>query len=188
MQKSIFRKNNHFFHVNTDFQAHPLFKELDWIFVQKTIQPLLKNHSIQLYAFVMMDTHLHLLIQSEQKKENYFCEDLKKAFSTKTSKIEWHCEPVTSYPQFLSAYKYIYRNPIEAGLARQVEDYPYSSLQSLLGKGVAYLDIVDHMRLIHNPIHHLNWLNNKEAYTFSQLKNFMAHATFKSPTTKSNLY
>jgi len=172
MRKRLFRETVKFFHVNLDFICHPIFKDLDWIFIQKQIEPLLMDYKIHLYALVMLDTHIHLLIQSDEAQENFFCEHLMTKLKKNQDQMECHCEPILNYPQFLSAYKYIYRNPIEAGLVQQAEDYRYSTLQNLIGKAQAYCSITDHMGLVQNPFHHLNWLNNKENYNFSQLKQF----------------
>lgn len=172
MKKSLFRENARFFHINVEFFSYPIFKELDWIFIQKTVNLLVQDHEAGLHALIMMDTHIHLLLQSNQQKENYFCEALKEKLQRPGATIESHCEPITSYPQFLNTYKYIYRNSVEAGLVRKVEDYRYSSLQGLLGKSVSYCTVIDHMGLIQNPFHHLNWLNNFADYQFSKLKQF----------------
>lgn len=172
MRKRLFRENTKFFHINLDFVCHPIFKELDWILIQKQIEPLLGSYGLHLYALVMMDTHIHLLIQSDAAKENFFCEHLATALRKKDEEVDCHCEPIISYPQFLNAYKYIYRNPVEAGLVQKVEDYPYSTLKALIGKGIAHCSITDHMGLVQNPFHHLNWLNDQDLFKFSQLKQF----------------
>lgn len=174
MRKRLFKENITFFHVNIDFICHSILKELDWIFVQKKIAALLAPHRIQLYALVMMDTHIHLLIQSDLRKENFFCEELGLQLSKNETSTPWHCEPILNYPQFLNAYKYIYRNPVEAGLAENTEDYAYSTLRSLLGKSASYCQIIDHMGLVQNPYNHLNWLNNKELFRFSRLGEFQS--------------
>ena len=172
MKKSLFRPGQNYFHINIDFHIHPIFKELDWIFVQKKVQYALHTHNVQLHALVMMDTHLHLLIQSDHQKENFFCDSLASLLKMPNQIMECHCEPISSYPQYLNAYKYIYRNPVEAGLTEKVEEYPYSSLSGLLGLGVSYCEIMDHLALIQNPIRHLNWMNNKEELNFSKLSQF----------------
>lgn len=172
MRKRLFRENTKFFHVNLDFICHPLFKELDWIFLQTQIESLLHHYKIQLYALVMLDTHIHLLIQSDAVQENFFCEHLMANLKKNQDHIEFHCEPVLSYPQFLNVYKYIYRNPVEAGLVEQVEDYPYSTLQILMGRRQSYCSITDHMGLVQNPFHHLQWLNNQKDFKYSSLKEF----------------
>ena len=172
MKKSLFREGHYYFHINLDFNVHPIFKELDWIFVQKNVNQCLQAHSIHLHALVMMDTHLHLLIQSDNQKENFFCESLVLLLKMPHQPIECHCEPVPTYAQYINTYKYIYRNPVDAGLARQVEDYTYSTLRGLLGLSILYCEIIDHLGLIQNPLQHLNWMNNRQSFKYSKLSQF----------------
>lgn len=171
MKKSLFRPGFKYFHINVDFKVHPIFKDLDWVFVQKVVNEGLSTFQIQLHALVMMDTHVHLLVQSSNLKENYFCEHLKTKLK-REDPLDSHCEPLGGYPQYINAYKYIYRNPVEAGLCPQVEDYSYSTLRSLLGFTHSYCEISDNIGLIHNPLHHLNWLNNLQEFKFSKLSQF----------------
>ena len=173
MKKSLFRGGSQCFHLNIDFEVQPIFKELDWIFVQNAIRLSQKQNPVEVHAFVMMDTHVHVLISSIEKKENYFCEDLKSKLKSKgKNQAESHCEPILNYAQYLNAYKYIYRNPVEAGLVSFAESYLYSSLRTLLGHGASRFDIIDHLGLIQNPRHLLSWLNNTEGYRFSKVSEF----------------
>ncbi len=169
MKKSLFRDQEQYFHMNVDFCIHPILKELDWVFVQREINKAVTHYQGELHALVMMDTHVHLLIGSLGNKENYFCEDLKLAFSSTHSQIDGHCEPITNYAQYLNAYKYIYRNPVEAGLAKTVQDYSFSTVQSLLGRGALRCQIFDHLGLIQNPQHIIKWLNNEQDFKISRM-------------------
>ncbi|MGZ3749374.1 MAG: hypothetical protein ACXVCD_18710, partial [Pseudobdellovibrionaceae bacterium] len=54
-----------------------------------------------------------------------------------------------------------YRNPLEAGLCRKVEDYEYSSLRSLIGLSELRAPVIDNMGLIHGPKKILEWLNQE---------------------------
>lgn len=44
-----------------------------------------------------------------------------------------HKTVLGQYHYFLNAYKYVYQNPLRAGLCRSVEEWPYSTLHGLLG-------------------------------------------------------
>ncbi len=170
MKKSLFKNNQKYFHLNIDFATQPLFKGLDWIYIQKSVQVLLLEYSVQVHALVMMDTHIHLLIQSDNQKENYFSEALQKSLNKKSEmNADFYCEPISEYAQYLNCYKYIYRNPVEACLVSSVENYTFSSLGNLLGKTISYCEVIDHLALIQNPTHVLNWLNNKIEFRYSKL-------------------
>lgn len=64
---------------------------------------------------------------------------------------------------FMHAYKYIYRNPVEARIVDNVEDYKYSSLFGLVGNGKLEIPIQndncwENLRSIES---NLKWLNSK---------------------------
>lgn len=169
MKNSVFKSNKKFFHVSLNFESSLLFKSLDWIYIQKTIDTLAKSTQIEVQSLVMMDTHLHMLISTFEQNENYFCENLQMKLSPK-SPIENLSEPILNYSQYLNTYKYIYRNPVMAGLSLRAENYTYSSLYYLIGKAHLHCSVHDQLGLIQNPLHILKWLNQEMDYKISQLK------------------
>lgn len=72
------------------------------------------------------------------------------------------CEPVLSAAYYKTAYKYVYRNPVAAGLCARAEDYEYSSLRGVLGRGDLAAPVIDNMGLIFNARKVLAWLNTPE--------------------------
>ncbi len=168
MRKISFNKKK-FYHLNLDFKTHPIFKELDWIFIQKKIQNVASQFMIEVNALVMMDTHIHLLISSDNHNENFFCENFQNEISPK-KQSDCFCEPILSYSQCLNTYKYIYRNPVEAGISLKAELYPYSSIQIILGKAVGYVNLDDQLGIIQNPVQILKWINSDNDFKISQLK------------------
>ena len=175
MKKSAFRSNKKYYHVSLEYRTQKFFKNLDWIFIQKKVAENAILYEIEIQSLIMMDTHIHLLISTFENKENFFCENLQnKIFQT--NNLENLSEPILNYSQYLNTYKYIYRNPVEAGLCKKAEDYPFSSLCYLLGKGHLHCQVCDHLGLIQNPIHILKWLNQTIDYNVSQL-NFLRQAS-----------
>lgn len=158
MKKSTFRSNKKHFHVSLEYHTQYLLKNLDWIFIQKKASEDAKKFDIDIHSLVMMDTHVHLLISTFDHNENFFCNSLQKKISP-DAVLENLAEPILNYSQYLNTYKYIYRNPVEAGICNKVENYKYSSLYCLLGKGHLHCQVYDHIGLIQNPLHILNWLN-----------------------------
>lgn len=142
------------------FEVTGYFKELDWIRLQKVVASEALTHSIEIQALVMMDTHFHILIESFAQKENFFCDEINKRLNG-LRKFNSHCEPIDSVTQYLNTYKYIYNNPVEAGLCNNVETYQYSSVHFLLGKSVGYCLVADKLKLIQNAYQVLSWLNNQ---------------------------
>lgn len=177
MKKSTFRSNKKYFHASFEYQTTGLFRELDWIFIQKKVNEFSLKHQIEIQSLVMMDTHLHLLIATFDQNENFFCDDFQKSIGTFENPNSF-CEPILNYSQYLNTYKYIYRNPVEAGLSRTTEAYPFSSLKILLGHAIPHCKIIDQLNLIQNPIHVLKWLNQKMDYKVSQLKLLRQSSSF----------
>lgn len=151
-----------------EFEVTGYFKELDWIRLQKVLFQQAKVHDIELQALVMMDTHFHLLIESRAKNENFFSVSVHEKLNG-LRKINSDCEPIESVAQYLNAYKYIYNNPVQAGLIQNVEDYPFSSLRFLLGYSQGHCLISDKLKLIQNPYHVLTWLNTDVQFKLSKL-------------------
>jgi REP element-mobilizing transposase RayT len=172
MKKNLFRKNNRHFHINLDFASHAIFKDLDWIFIQKKTEALCIEFNVNIHALIMMDTHIHILMNANDKNEHYFCEKLQQEINPLKNYNENHCEPIGSYPQYLNTYRYIHRNPIDAGLVAKAEDYLYSSLRMTLGYSASHCRIVDHLGLIYNPVRLLNWINKRDDFRPSQLSLF----------------
>ena len=82
--------------------------------------------------------------------------DLKISSSNEESLVE----PIENMAQFLNCYKYIYRNPVEAKMIQRCENYRFSSLHGLLGKGEILTPVIDPLCVTQNPLKILNWLNN----------------------------
>jgi len=62
---------------------------------------------------------------------------------------------------YLNAYKYNYRNPVEAGLCKNVQDYPYSTLKSILGGSRLNIPILNDDTLFADIDATLRWLNTR---------------------------
>ncbi|MBY0553077.1 hypothetical protein K2P97_01020 [bacterium] len=168
MRNSVFKSNKRHFHIYSDFQVNPFLKDLDWLFLQNQISKLSFKYHIEIQAFVMMDTHIHLLVATFETNENFFLAELKKQLNSR-EEVEQSIEYISNYSQYLNAYKYIYRNPVEANICNKAENYKYSSLFYLIGKSKSDLAIHDQLGLIQNPIHILKWINTDIGFKVSRL-------------------
>ncbi len=171
MRPSAFKKTTTFFHLNIPFKTTGYFKQLDWAYLQRNLQKYAVLFNVELQALVMMDTHFHLLIGVSDNNENFFCDEVEKKLSSDLEEGR-HCEPVTNLAQYLNAYKYIYNNPVQAGITLNCESYPFSSLQILMGKCSSHCLISDKMKFIQNPRRILAWLNSDSKFKDSELKIF----------------
>jgi hypothetical protein len=63
---------------------------------------------------------------------------------------------------FETAYKYVYRNPVEAGICLSVEQYRYSTLNGLLGFSKLWIPVEEDTILFGSGLENtLLWLNEK---------------------------
>lgn len=167
-----------YFHLNFELEVFPLFKFLDWRFICHNLNKCQERwKKLELHAVVMMDTHTHVLFRLPEQNENFFTKYLLELLGEKCPG-EVLVEPIKNYSQYLNTYKYIYRNPVEAGVELMCETYPYSSLHGLLGLGPHQMTILDPMGAIQNPRHILNWLNSDKNYKDSKLKDLRQDNSF----------
>lgn len=70
---------------------------------------------------------------------NYFMRETARETSRLSNRINQtfgarhHKTLIGNAHYFLTAYKYVYRNPVRAGLVRRTEEYRYSTLPGVLG-------------------------------------------------------
>jgi putative transposase len=163
-----FLQNKKFFHITLSYQVSILMKDLDWIFVQKVLAQQSQKFEIEIQALVLMDSHLHLIVANTVPNEHFFTEAVQIVLGGMSADSHV-CERIDNLSQYLNTYKYVYRNPVEAGMCELVQNYQYSSLSSILGKSFISLPIYDQLGVIQNPFHVLNWLNFENSYKSSKL-------------------
>jgi len=96
------------------------------------------RYSVCIHSFVLMSNHFHLMVLTSSGNLDQFlrhlltevCRSLKKEskrinhiFGGRSKQTVLDSSYAVAY-----VYKYIYRNPVRAGLAERVEDYRFSSL------------------------------------------------------------
>ncbi len=96
-----------------------------------------KDADFTLYAFCLMGNHLHLLVRPQAEPLAALCKRVSVRY------VHWYnkkyvrtghlfqdrfkSEPVEDDSYFLSVLRYIYQNPVKAGLCKTPEEYPWSS-------------------------------------------------------------
>jgi len=130
---------------------------------------------VEIHAFVLMSNHFHMIVRTPEanlsQSMRYFMTETSRDITRLSQRINqtygnrFHRSLIGSPLYYLHAYKYLYRNPVQAGLCKKVEDYPYSSLPGLLGD--RWLDIpISEDRNWENfdtRIRTLEWLNETPA-------------------------
>jgi putative transposase len=103
----------------------------------------LERYNVILYAYVLMDNHYHLLIETLLPNLNRFMHDLNTSYSVYYNRHINRVGPLFQgrYKSFLvdkESYllelsRYIHLNPMRSGYVATAEKYPWSSYQTYLG-------------------------------------------------------
>ncbi|MBY0385249.1 hypothetical protein K2X05_08835 [bacterium] len=136
----------------------------DYLFILKY------EFSISLHSFVLMDNHFHLILSTPlanlSSGMNYFMREVSREVARKNKRINqtfggpYHWCILDTYNYYLNAYKYVYRNPVDAGMVNQCEIYDYSTLNGLIGKSRLLIPIEEDTVLFNGDIQqNLMWLN-----------------------------
>ena len=114
---------------NRDWFALPL--EDVWFIMSRFLYLLHHAYGVEIYAFVLMDNHFHLLARfplgNLVQAMQYFMRETSRCIAHESRRINhvyggryFRCE-IGNFHYFTHTYKYIYRNPVEAKLCALVE-------------------------------------------------------------------
>ena len=125
--------------------------------------------SIRIHNFVLMNNHFHLIASTPQanlgRAMGYFMRETSREFGRVSGRINriygrpYHASLLNSYHYYLNAYKYVYRNPVDAGLCHRAEEYRFSTLHSLLGQSHTIIPVLEDTLLHGDVERELNWIN-----------------------------
>ncbi len=121
-----------------------LFEEdADRLRFLKAMQKYRSELSVSLYAYCLMENHVHLLIRDRKGNLDLFMKKLEGSYAfyynAKYERVgtlfqdRFKSEPVENDTYFLTVLRYIIRNPEKAGLCRH-SAYPWNSYGELIGK------------------------------------------------------
>jgi putative transposase len=126
-------------------------------------------YGIKIHSFVLMSNHYHLILSDPQLNiqaaMGWFMTETSKSINQLkgTKNHLWgrrnYRTRIDSNSYFLHAYKYVYRNPVEAGICSRPEDYPFSTLHGLMGKAKLLIPLYEDTLLGQDLEGTLQWLN-----------------------------
>lgn len=124
-------------------EAFPCELSRVWRIVERQLFEIHVLFRAEVHAFVLMPNHFHLLVTTPReglgRVMNHFMRSVAQSIvraSDRTGHVFGgrHYRSLIASDLYLwHALKYIYRNPVKAGLCDRVEDYPYSSLAGVIG-------------------------------------------------------
>ena len=137
---------NAFYHVfNRGINKQQIFlSPEDYHFFLKKLLNLKSKYDHSIYAYCLMPNHFHISLQTCKTPISKIMSSLTTSYSMYFNRTYNHFGPVfqnrfksiliESDPYFLHLSRYIYLNPVKAGLIKNPLLYPYSSIKEALGK------------------------------------------------------
>jgi REP element-mobilizing transposase RayT len=152
---------------NKDYFPIPI--EEVWKIMEDYLFFISNAYSIEILSFVLMTNHFHMLVKTPKgnlsEAMNYFMGQTSRCINEKAGVINqlygrrYHRSIIDSNHYLMHVYKYVYRNPVEAGLSARAEDYPLSTLYLKMGKGKLNFPVLADTILFESPNFSLRWLN-----------------------------
>lgn len=175
-RKKTYRTSEYSYHVTARSSNQEWFyipMDRVWDIFSNYLWFIGKAYKVQIHSFVLMNNHFHLIISTPEanidQAMNYLLREVSKRIGEEAGRKNqifggpYHWSVITNSIYYHHAYKYVYRNPVHAGICAKVEDYKYSSLRSLLGREMAVIPAIDNLCLIQDPHKQLEWLNTSFA-------------------------
>lgn len=138
----LIRSETHPYHVasrsnNKEFFPIPIGDV--WTIMTEQLLYMHKNYGLAVHAFVLMGNHFHLLCHTPKgnldqimqiflsmtsKKINLKAKSINHVWG---SRYKWSL--IESQTHYYQVYRYIFQNPVRAGICNKVEEYPYTTLK-----------------------------------------------------------
>lgn len=178
-------------------ERFPVPNALAWELFSDYLHILRFQFNIRIISFVLMPNHFHLICLDPDlqlsKAMNFFMRETSREMAICAGRINriWGAPFFSSViPDplyYLHAYKYCYRNPVAANIVQKVEDYPWSTLQMLLGRRRGIIPLQEDQTLFNSPDDTVRWLNEAYAQEESTLiQASLRKKNFKFPMNPMN--
>lgn len=153
--------------INREWFNQPLPEV--WSLMSDHLNFITHAFEVEILAFVLMSNHFHLLIRTPQLNLSaamqWLLGQTSRELTRSADRINQtfggrHFKSViSSNHYFMHAYKYLYLNPVRAGLCWRSEDYKFSTLHGLLGQSHLSIPVIEDTLLFSDPTWTLDWIN-----------------------------
>jgi REP element-mobilizing transposase RayT len=126
-------------------EAFPAGLEKTWKVITDEAWCISALYGTEFQALVLMPNHLHAILTTPRddlgKVMNCWMSSITRILNTQTGRSghvfggPYHWSLINGTRYFGHALKYVYRNPVKAGLCEKPEDWPFSTLSGLVGNG-----------------------------------------------------
>ncbi len=172
-----------------------------WNVFTQQLSKVSKDYHARVISFVLMSNHFHMLLYTPEENldaiMNYLLREVSRTIGRKSGRINhifgapYRWCLIDNEVYLAHAYKYVYRNPVEAGLSDLAEEYRYSTLHYLIAKTFLGLAVYDHA-VQSSPIvppslsDRLHWLNRPYASKHQELiRRALKKPRFRLPQSKN---
>lgn len=186
-RKPIIRSNEHFYHLtgrSNNKEDFYLPTKAVWRIMTFEIRKLQIEHDLKIGAFVLMDNHYHLLLLSPNVAIDRIMYFFMKRVTLKIQKETGRINKIfggrykgcliVGEQYLFNVYKYIYRNPVRAGICEKVEEYPFSTFNR------PQLELENLFFSTRKTEVELRWLNREFSHENSQsIRHALKRVSFK---------
>ena len=156
-RKNLIRTSEFPYHVtsrchNQDWFQIPLNEV--WELSGRAFKEAHKMFPIKLISYVLMNNHYHMIIKTPGANLDLFMREFNRRLTLKIQyrgkiinqvfggRYKWCLISVNNY--FVNCYRYVYQNPVRAGIVQKCEEYPFSTLQNVIKNKEFAIPICDH--------------------------------------------
>lgn len=148
-----------FFHVITQgINKSYIFERAEDIkYYIKIMYQLTQEQKIKIIGYCIMSNHAHMLIETEEINElSKYMQRLNtkygKYYNKKYNRVgyvfrdRYRAQGIYTEKYLYNCLRYIYNNPVKAGICKNAEDYPYSNYKKIdgeLDEDYTFIDIED---------------------------------------------
>lgn len=148
-----------FFHVITQGinKSYIFEKAEDIKYYIKIMYQLTKEQKIKIIGYCIMSNHAHMLIEAEEINElSKYMQRLNtkygKYYNKKYNRVgyvfrdRYRAQGIYTEKYLYNCLRYIYNNPVKAGICKNAKDYPYSNYKKIdreLDEDYTFIDIED---------------------------------------------
>lgn len=162
-----------------------------WGIIKDCIKDAYRAHKVELISFVLMSNHYHMILITPDGNIDLFLYEFNKRIALKVQKrtgsinqifggrYKWCLIETQNY--FMNCYRYVYQNPVRAGLSEKCESYPFSTLGLSIRNESFIIPLHDEYGL--KDKHGLKWLNQTiEEEEKKILKKGLCRSVFTEPS------
>ena len=122
------------------FGLNSVRQDFLWLRISNIIKQVCEKEPASIGAFVLMNNHFHGILRVQRERRFHWtvafeqhCKDHFFEFEEDLRLEEGvHLIQINNYKVLKETIRYIYKNPVQAGLCQRAIDYPYSTFRQIL--------------------------------------------------------